>query len=343
MTGHRPSSTLSAAYLHALLDHLAAAGCDADRLYGADRVLAWRGMDALQRYPVAEWDQLYAAAEAQLQDTGLPLRVASSLWPMDTGPLGLLSMASTTLRLATEALCRFFPLLTDAYALGCDLDGRAFQVKLSAIGGQAWPRLEVYTLAIVCSHARWLARRPDLVFDAAFTWPQPDDVVLDACKRLFGGSIAFGTAQTFASADAAHADLVVSRNDYGAREALHAQLQERMNRLHEGRAEVVHRTERAVCARLRQGQVDIGDVAADLGLSVRTLQNRLKARAVSYRGIVDRVRLAAALEYVGDTGIPLAEVSDMLGFALQSNFQRAFRRWTGMTPGQYRRGRPLRP
>ncbi|MGC4059815.1 MAG: AraC family transcriptional regulator [Aquabacterium sp.] len=51
----------------------------------------------------------------------------------------------------------------------------------------------------------------------------------------------------------------------------------------------------------------------------------------------DRVRHALALGYLGDKSVPLTDVADMLGFSSQSSFIRAFKRWTNVSPGEYRR------
>ena len=78
-------------------------------------------------------------------------------------------------------------------------------------------------------------------------------------------------------------------------------------------------------------------VAARLGRPPRSLQRRLKAEGISYNGILDELRHDLALRYLGQRDLSLAEVAFLLGFAEQSVFQRAFRRWTGTSPAEWRR------
>lgn len=72
------------------------------------------------------------------------------------------------------------------------------------------------------------------------------------------------------------------------------------------------------------------------GMSVRTLQRRLGSFATTFEEITDRVRFEKALQLLADPTQKLSYVSERLGYADPANFTRAFRRWTGSTPGAYR-------
>lgn len=77
-------------------------------------------------------------------------------------------------------------------------------------------------------------------------------------------------------------------------------------------------------------------VAADLGLSVRTFHRRLSDEGVSYQGILDDVRHRIAVEFLENTHLPIDEIADRVGFADAAGFRRAFRKWTGHPPSVYR-------
>lgn len=78
------------------------------------------------------------------------------------------------------------------------------------------------------------------------------------------------------------------------------------------------------------------DIAAKLGMSVSTLRRKLAAEGISWQVLKEEGRRSAALRYVSDTDLPIAEVAKLLGFDESSTFFRAFRRWTGTTPSRYR-------
>ncbi|MAS26373.1 MAG: hypothetical protein CMI03_17230 [Oceanospirillaceae bacterium] len=78
------------------------------------------------------------------------------------------------------------------------------------------------------------------------------------------------------------------------------------------------------------------DVAAQLGISVRNLQRRLKALGTTYQVLLDESRQILAMRLIEDYAIPLYEIAYMVGYAEPSAFYKAFKRWTGSTPGDYR-------
>lgn len=95
-------------------------------------------------------------------------------------------------------------------------------------------------------------------------------------------------------------------------------------------------------ARLTCGVPDLKELAGALGLTPRTLQRRLRDDGESVQGLALEVRRARAGELLA-TAMPLAEVSQRLGYAEPSVFFRAFRRWTGETPEGYRRRLAVAP
>jgi len=96
------------------------------------------------------------------------------------------------------------------------------------------------------------------------------------------------------------------------------------------------RVERLVNRLLRMRDVDLKLVATTLNMEPRTLQRRLQDRGTSIQQIADRARRGLAIKYLEQSALPLAQVSDMLGFADQSSFTRTCKRWFGRTPRQQR-------
>jgi AraC-like DNA-binding protein len=78
------------------------------------------------------------------------------------------------------------------------------------------------------------------------------------------------------------------------------------------------------------------NVANQLNLSIRNLQRRLKEAGTTYQVILDDSREALALNLIKDKALPLYEISFLVGFTEPSAFYKAFRRWTGKRPGDYR-------
>jgi AraC-like DNA-binding protein len=85
------------------------------------------------------------------------------------------------------------------------------------------------------------------------------------------------------------------------------------------------------------GSATLTGAAGALNLPPRTLQRRLAAEGVSFAGLLDEVRRELSLQLLADPATSVAEVAFALGFGDQPAFHRAFSRWLGSTPGEYRR------
>jgi AraC-like DNA-binding protein len=85
-----------------------------------------------------------------------------------------------------------------------------------------------------------------------------------------------------------------------------------------------------------RGPPELRDIARTLGMSERSLQRRLADEGSSFQEVLDDVRQALARSRVGEGLLPLARVAQLVGYAELRPFLRAFKRWTGLTPKQYR-------
>jgi len=81
---------------------------------------------------------------------------------------------------------------------------------------------------------------------------------------------------------------------------------------------------------------DINQVAARLNMSERSLRRRLNAESVSFRTLFEEVRDLLATEYLAKTDLTVAEIAHLLSYSETVNFRRAFMRWNGTTPSEYR-------
>lgn len=168
--------------------------------------------------------------------------------------------------------------------------------------------------------------------EVCFQGPQPAD--LEPYRQLFQAPLRFGApryALLFREAD-------VNMPLPTANEAL-AQLHDRfageyLSRFADSR--VMHRARQILCRLLPQGEPRREAVAQALCLSERTLQRRLQEAGGSFQQLLDDTRRDLAEQYLAQPDLAPLEIAYLLGFADPSNFYRAFKRWFGVTPGEYR-------
>ncbi len=91
---------------------------------------------------------------------------------------------------------------------------------------------------------------------------------------------------------------------------------------------------------LPSGLPRMADVARELGSSPRSLRRRLAEEGLTFEALRDETLRALALERLENPRVSVAEVAYLLGFSEARAFHRAFRRWTGVTPGQFRKRGP---
>ncbi len=102
---------------------------------------------------------------------------------------------------------------------------------------------------------------------------------------------------------------------------------------------VTERVRRYLRQHLNAGSVPLDQVAVALGIKSHTLRRKLRLEHESFQDIKDELRRDAAIRYLASPNLSLVDVAVRLGFSDPSTFHRAFKKWTGLPPGEYR----LRP
>ncbi len=95
----------------------------------------------------------------------------------------------------------------------------------------------------------------------------------------------------------------------------------------------------AIALLLRDTYPDIHLAAEMSQMSVRTLQRRLAQEGFTYSHLVEQVRCAEAVRWLQDPNLKLVNIAAELGYTDAAHFTRAFKRWTGISPREFRRQR----
>src|SRR5262249_2535552 len=101
--------------------------------------------------------------------------------------------------------------------------------------------------------------------------------------------------------------------------------------------DLVARLREIIRNELNGGDPGVDRVARQLGLSARTLQRKLREHGITHQEILDQMRKDLATRYLSQPEMAICEVAYLLGFSESSAFHRAFKRWTGSTPTEFRK------
>ena len=191
-------------------------------------------------------------------------------------------------------------------------------------------------LMLVHGLACWLVRRRLPLLEASFRCPEPAEVA--DYRTRFCERATFGAPLTQVRFDAQLLALKVVESEDNLRAFLRGAPANLL---------VKYRNEASLSAairrRLRSQPPDdwpeLDDLARSLAMSATTLQRRLHHEGLSYQRLKDELRRDIAIELLCKAALPVADVGARVGFQETSAFHRAFKKWTGVSPGLYRRGR----
>ena len=198
------------------------------------------------------------------------------------------------------------------------------------------PLTQVYAeetyLVLVIGLLCWLAGRRIAIDRTEFALARPaqnDDAL------LWGPDLRLGSGRTEVEFDAAWLRLPVVQDLAALKTFLHSAPQGLVIRFR-NQGDLVAEVYRHLRARHYGQWPTLAAMAERQGLSASTFRRQLDREGRSYQQIKDEVRRAMAFERLRDTRLSIAEVAEQTGFQEPSAFHRAFKKWTGSSPGSYR-------
>ena len=297
----------------------------------------------LERYdryiPARLQDDVFAAAERLTGDRNVGLHVGQAMHPGNLGALSGLLLTCSRGGELFDLHARFGALVSNGAWAEYELRDEGLRLTMHRAAGHLYGRhLIEFNLAGWWTLARWIGGTQ--LSPTRIEWPflQPDDVREQA--RFFGCEMSWCAPTLRVWFDRAMVDMPLRNGQPQLRAVVEPEIRRRLNIVlagQEGSAAVVARARRHVADLLSRLVPELGDVATALGMSTRQLQRHLVAGGTPYRDLLDGVRRELAAHYVGEGRLVLADIALLVGFAEQSTFQRAFRRWFDVTPGEYRR------
>lgn len=332
----RPNGTLSAGSLNLLLWGATHHGADYADLCRRARLDPAQLQHPDARVPVAAVQRLWGAAVAATGKPQLSLLIGQEVNPLALGVLSYVLMHCPTLGAALQQLCRY-------QDIGCD----ASRTTLRHEADQVWLEVELLSpdiiypdhvlnseLGLYLHACRALTGQPVVPRLVHLAYPRPTDTTEH--ERIFApAAVHFGTARSGLAFDTAVLDLPVLNANPALfplfeqhADALLAQLRQ---------PSLPDRVKREIVRLLKGAEPTLSAVADALAMGVRTLQLHLREAGLSYQLLLDEVRRELAERHLRAPDLSTTDIAFLLGYSEPSVFVRSFKRWTGQTPGSFRK------
>lgn len=278
--------------------------------------------------PAVVWRNLWANVYRDVERDEIGVRAGLALPFGAFGLMDYLAASADTLGTSCEALSQHFHRVSCERSL--ELEEREGQFRIKLVVTEASDDTLVgdeFTLGAIIGRLR---ARVDGFSIAAVQLRRAPPQHADRLAELLGAPVSFGHAVAALCLPERMRDAPISSADPWLRRTLESLLPRPELG---GPGSPLERTLRE-CLRdlLPKGRLGASRVAGALGMSERSLHRRLREIGQSYQGVVDVFRREEAERLLLDGRVDMAEIAHRLGFADQSAFSRAFRRWTQLAP-----------
>lgn len=289
------------------------------------------------RVPLARHLAVLRAAAALSNEPAFALHYGAAVNLAEASVVGLIGYASETMLDAFAQLQRYARLITDfgpglmpRFALERDVAGLWIADHRPDPDGT--PELTEIAFAQIVGGTRRFGDGP---FVQAVEVTHRDPGYRADYERVLSAPIRFGCARNRMRVDARWLTRRVAVQPRYAFAILTRHADVLLARL-EGAGTLAARVEAALLPVLHTGGNGIAETAARLGLGRDTLYRRLKREDTTFEHVRDVLRYRLALDYLGGGNVSVNEIAYLLGFGDPAAFSRAFKRWTGLSPGAYR-------
>ncbi len=310
-------------------------GLDFDKISRQAGIQPLTIYDSGNRVPVKKIQTIWKVAFEETKDDGFGLTYASYFQPAVLHGLGLAWLTSSTLKDSLNRLVRYQRVVSTL----CHFSLEESQKNYTIVFDQE-PldrKLEdISTDAMICSFFKMCKISMGPSFTAqSVSMIRPLPQCQEHFNTFFGVEVAFSSDRNCIVFDkelletiqpAANAELA-RMNDQVVIDYLRKLKQD----------DIELQVQSTLIEQLPSGVPSQKDTASALNMSTRNLQRRLQEKGSSFKQLLNRTREELAVNYLKGSGKPIIEIGFLLGYVDASNFARAFRRWQGVSPQQYRK------
>lgn len=275
------------------------------------------------------------AASIDRNGTTLPLRAGAAMRSDDYGAFGLAWKSATTLRGSYNRAERYAQVLTtvSTYEVQTTDEGTYMQLHRSGQRGLGMRLSNEATLASILTISQEVSTT--IIHPIAVYLKHPAPKSIAEHETFFGCPVHFDSDRDALLLSNETLQVPNKLGDESISKFFESHLEIELSKLEDDSA-LDRQIRHFVTQSLSEGMPMLSEVARYFGMSGRSLQRRLSELGYSYQTLVDESRQQLAEQLLRETDFSLVEVAFMTGFSEQSAFARAFKRWAGQTPRNFR-------
>jgi len=310
--------------------------------HGADRarLLASAGLTAVDltcadvQLNAQQFNTLVNEAKQQTGQPALCLYFGEHLTLTSHGVLGYALMSCRNTQQALDLLIKYHRLLLNDISLSVTQDKEQVVLEYnhrepSLIGHSE--DCELFFAGLISS-VKHLLHRPDFTCEVYFDYPAPSYVA--RYHELLGPAIYFSSGHCRVSFSAHWLEQQPVFANPVMLTLYEQQCEELLQRMEQGAGLEEKVRQYLVSSR---NFASLKQTAEHFHMSQRTFRRRLEEENTAFQDILDKVRQQLAETYLSDSSLSIQHTAELLGFHDVSNFRRAFIRWTGLSPSQFKR------
>lgn len=327
--------SVSITLVRTLVEALDRAGADQALFFREARLAPADLQDADRRIEVPRYDELQLLALRMTGDPALGIHMAEQASLATFDILGTMSLHAPTMRDGIQILVQYHRIVSDCPDSELVEDGALATLRYDF--PRSHPRCNQvraeFGLTVLLRIAQAYVGGDKLPTVASFEHAEPS--YRAEYTRVFGGAERFGEPFTGLVFDRAWLDRPQLHQNPDLFSVLQTQAARKLTRVSPN-ARIADRVRAQLLALDLSTRPAMDAIARRLGMSARSLRRRLTEENDSFSALVEEALGIRARDLLDDPSRSIQQVAYTMGFSEPSAFHRAFKRWTGMTPRQYR-------
>ena len=295
-------------------------------------------INALDHLQVVSADEFLSLHEllADKLGRGFAVRVGQKMTMEDYGVLGLSWRTCSRVGEIFERSERYFKLLSNTFVWHIQKAGNTSHIILNREAHRRGMELSTEaSLSATVVVLQAMSEKDISPIQVSFKHKSPND--LSSFNNAFNCQVLFNQPDYAISYKTVDLNLRTAKADASINKYLLQQVDEKTNGIKIPGTKFVRDVESLIKDALPTGIPSIHHIADLTAMSNRTLTRRLSEAGVTYRDLIKKTQEAIAKDMLRNTDQSVGEIAFLTGFSEQSAFNRAFKKWTGLTPSEFRK------